>query len=101
MAAMLSAHVRAASSCVTCASARARAGAGARAARGSACTSQPKPRSVRIASSMRPCAARYLGDSGMNAFRKISTSPVGRFRNHRMRQLQIGSSHAAQPLAAR
>jgi len=62
---------------------------------------QPKLRSVSRISVMRPSESRNFGDSGMKAFRKISTSPVGRFRNQRMRQLKIGSSQAAKPLAAR
>ena len=70
------------------------ASAPARSAPARSRTTQPKRRSTTCASRMRPSASRNLGDSGMKTLSKISASPVGRLRNHRMRQLKIGSSQA-------
>ncbi len=67
----------------------------------SSVTTEPKRRRVAWASSVRPSISRNLADSGMKPPSRIRINPVGRFRNHMIRQPKIGCSTDDRPLASR
>ena len=60
-----------------------------------------KRRKVACASPIRPRRVRNLADSGMNPPSTMRIRPVGRLRNHMMRQPNIGCRTAERPLASR